>query len=246
MAKRLDPQQQAKLVERKAKQQEEVNKFKATLNAEQVSMYRKHFEMFDLNGDGVISARELRKVSRQMGYRLQDSQIEAIIKENDLDANGCLSFDEFLLSMAANLKVLSDDEHRRADVRRKFAEFDKDGNGIVTVGEAHEILQRELGFTSSQSAELVARYDINGDGQLDYEEFVHFYAKVKAKIDKIREMFEEFDADKNGAVSLAEVSPALKRLGFSDKDIQALITRHDKNKDGELQYDEFVSFLWAS
>jgi len=37
---------------------------------------RQHFELFDLNGDGVISARELRKVSRQMGYRLDDSQIE--------------------------------------------------------------------------------------------------------------------------------------------------------------------------
>jgi len=38
--------------------------------------------------------------------------LQAIIKDNDLDANGCLSFDEFLLSLAANIKVLSEDEHR--------------------------------------------------------------------------------------------------------------------------------------
>ena len=38
--------------------------------------------------------------------------MQAIINENDLDANGCLSFDEFLLSIAANIKVLSEDEHR--------------------------------------------------------------------------------------------------------------------------------------
>jgi len=38
--------------------------------------------------------------------------MQAIIHENDLDANGVLSFDEFLLSMAANIKVLSADEHR--------------------------------------------------------------------------------------------------------------------------------------
>jgi len=37
---------------------------------------------------------------------------QAIIGENDLDANGCLSFDEFLLSVAANIKVLPEDEHR--------------------------------------------------------------------------------------------------------------------------------------
>jgi len=38
--------------------------------------------------------------------------MQAIINENDLDANGCLSFDEFLISVAANIKVLSDEEHR--------------------------------------------------------------------------------------------------------------------------------------
>ena len=38
--------------------------------------------------------------------------MQAIINENDLDANGCLSFDEFLLSIAANIKVLPEDEHR--------------------------------------------------------------------------------------------------------------------------------------
>jgi Ca2+-binding EF-hand superfamily protein len=47
--------------------------------------------------------------------------------------------------------------------------------------EAHEILQRELGFTPMQSVSLVRRYDVNGDGQLNYDEFALFYAKVKVK-----------------------------------------------------------------
>jgi len=38
--------------------------------------------------------------------------MQAIIHENDLDANGCLSFDEFMLSMVANMKTLSEEEHR--------------------------------------------------------------------------------------------------------------------------------------
>ena len=38
--------------------------------------------------------------------------VQAIINENDLDANGCLSFDEFLISMAAKIKILSEEEHR--------------------------------------------------------------------------------------------------------------------------------------
>ena len=43
-------------------------------------MYRAHFESFDLNGDGVISSRELKKVSHRLGYRLTDLQIDVSSK----------------------------------------------------------------------------------------------------------------------------------------------------------------------
>jgi Ca2+-binding EF-hand superfamily protein len=60
-------------------------------------------------------------------------------------------------------------------------EFDTDGNGVVTMDEAHKILQKELSFTPKQSIELVRKYDKNGDGELSYEEFVKFYEKVQNK-----------------------------------------------------------------
>jgi len=57
---------------------EKLDQFKTSLTPDQIRVYRKHFEIFDLNGDGLISARELRKVSKQMGYRLDDTQIEVL------------------------------------------------------------------------------------------------------------------------------------------------------------------------
>jgi Ca2+-binding EF-hand superfamily protein len=76
MAQRVKKNQNLSDRQKTAKKTEEVERFKKSLTSEQIELYRKHFDLFDLNGDGVISARELRKVSRKMGYRLDDSQIE--------------------------------------------------------------------------------------------------------------------------------------------------------------------------
>ena len=48
-------------------------------SARELERYRRYFRMYDLNGDGAISARELKKVSRQMGYRLSDKSIRVLI-----------------------------------------------------------------------------------------------------------------------------------------------------------------------
>jgi len=66
------------------------------------------------------------------------------------------------------------------------------------------------------------------------------------RIDRVRQMFDELDVDKSGSVSLAEMKPTLYSLGLADDEIESLVARHDKNRDGELQFDEFVQFLWAS
>ncbi len=42
----------------------------------EIQMYRDHFSAFDLNKDGVISTRELEKVSTQLGYRLTETDIQ--------------------------------------------------------------------------------------------------------------------------------------------------------------------------
>ena len=66
------------------------------------------------------------------------------------------------------------------------------------------------------------------------------------RADKIREMFQQFDKDGSGSVSTDEVKVMLRQLGIPADQIDTLVALHDKNKDGELQYEEFVSFVLHS
>ncbi|ELU02025.1 hypothetical protein CAPTEDRAFT_91793 [Capitella teleta] len=143
------------------------------MSPEQIRAYREHFEQFDLNGDGVISTRELSKVSQKLGYRLSNEQITEIMKANDLDCNGCLSFDEFLRAMPANTITIPEDEHRASQIQAIFKEFDKDDSGAVSMDEAKLMLEK-IGIPAEEVESLVHMYDSNKDGELQYSEFVAF------------------------------------------------------------------------
>ena len=56
-------------------------------------------------------------------------------------------------------------------------------------------------------------------------------------------MFLEYDKDGNGFVSAEEAHEILQReLAFTHDQSVKLVTRYDKNGDGQLSYEEFVKF----
>jgi len=62
-----------------------------------------------------------------------------------------------------------------------FKQFDRDGNGYITLMEASNILQRDpFKFPPSKVLTLLKQFDKDGNGKLDIEEFAGFYAEAKA------------------------------------------------------------------
>ena len=53
------------------------------------------------------------------------------------------------------------------------------------------------------------------------------------------------DKDKSGRISCAELHNLLRDMGFSVQlsDLQEWIQGQDKNKDGEMDFHEFVAFM---
>ncbi len=71
--------------------------------------------------------------------------------------------------------------YRQQQMQEMFRRFDKDGNGFISIAEAHQVLAHVLGTTWEKSKDLVNQFDVNRDGRLSYNEFITFYSKIEQR-----------------------------------------------------------------
>jgi Ca2+-binding EF-hand superfamily protein len=62
------------------------------------------------------------------------------------------------------------------------------------------------------------------------------------RIAEIKTVFSQFDVNGDGVVSIGEAKAAMKGMNFSEAEIEMLVDTYDVNRDGRLQYEEFVKF----
>ena len=62
---------------------------------------RKAFALFDEDGSGKISVRNLRRIARELGEPLADEELQAMVDEFDRDGDGAVDFEDFQKIMQA-------------------------------------------------------------------------------------------------------------------------------------------------
>lgn len=114
---------------------------------------------------------------RSLGYQPTEEEIEDIISQADLDGNGTIDFDEFIQMMPAASRN-ERAENAEEEMREAFQIFDADGNGKITSEELRLIMEN-LGekLTDEEIDDMVKEADIDGDGEINYEEFVKMMFK---------------------------------------------------------------------
>lgn len=61
---------------------------------------RKAFKLFDEDGTGRISLRNLRHIAMELGENISEEELRAMIEEFDLDGDGEVNEQEFIAIMA--------------------------------------------------------------------------------------------------------------------------------------------------
>jgi len=139
------------------------------LSEERITEFKAAFELFDKDRDGAINNKELGTVMRNLGQNPSEEELKQMIKEIDLDGNGVIDFNEFLYLMVKKMKGNDTEE----ELLEAFKVFDRDGNGYVTSHELRNVLTSLCEGTSPEEVEeMIREADIDGDGQVDYQEFV--------------------------------------------------------------------------
>jgi calmodulin len=131
--------------------------------------FKEAFDEFDKDGSGAISSKELLGVMRAMGQNPTEDELLNLVMEVDLDGNGTIEFPEFLELM----KQKSREVDQEADLREAFKIFDRDKDGYISMKELKKVTSM-LGamLTKEEIDEFMAEADVDGNGKLDYDEFV--------------------------------------------------------------------------
>ncbi|CBI34166.3 hypothetical protein VitviT2T_021291 [Vitis vinifera] len=145
------------------------------LTAEQIAEFQEAFCLFDMDGDGCITLDELATVMKSLEHSTTKEELQTMMDEVDVDGNGTIEFGEFLNLMARKMKESEAEE----ELKEAFKVFDKDQDGYISANELRNVMFN-LGerLTDEEAEQMIREADLDGDGQVNYEEFVRMMLAV--------------------------------------------------------------------
>ena len=140
----------------------------------------KLFNQIDINGDGKINKEELLKgLQSKMKSPTLEQDVEEIYKNIDMDNNGYIEYEEFVRAAVSKEKFLSENVLKYA-----FKYFDKDNSGEITFDEIEEVFKESVSDKTKvhdSLKQIISEVDANGDGVIDFNEFVFIMKKMLKK-----------------------------------------------------------------
>lgn len=137
------------------------------LSDNDINELKKTFIAFDKGNDGQISYSEFKQGLMQLkSGAVNQDEIKGLFSSIDTDKNGRIDYTEFIASTLDRHIYLQKEKLFEA-----FAAFDLNGDGYITKEELMKVLKLEANQLVDVDA-LIKRADKNGDGKIDYKEFL--------------------------------------------------------------------------
>lgn len=171
------------------------------------------------------------------------------VTHNLLEFSKATQFQKMVLSILSSLKV---QQEELGYIKEQFLKLDTNLDGTLTVDELKEGLSKIQLFEMlcSQNIEedtdpyyeILQKIDLDGDGKIDYHEFVQAAIDHRSLLNKdnIKAMFNLMDVNGDGIIDLQELKQTFKQQGDKYNQVfQEIISEVDKDQDNVISYEEF-------
>ncbi len=139
------------------------------LKEDEIKNLKEIFSALDKNLDGTLTLDEIKEgLSKVKDIKINVDEIFACL---DTDGSGVVNYTEFIAATIDQKIYLKEERLYEA-----FKAFDKDNSGKISSEEIKTVLH-----TNDQKKvdELVKSFDSNGDGEIDYNEFIAMMSKLQ-------------------------------------------------------------------
>lgn len=156
------------------------NKFKkavltfiaSRLKDDEIKTLKDIFTSLDKNNDGTLTFEEIKQGCSKLNSTLN---FEEIFNSLDTDRSGSINYTEFIAATIDQKIYLKNERLFEA-----FKSFDKDNSGKISIKEIGSIINAQNEDFKNLEQEI-KRFDINGDGEIDYAEFCNMMENLQMK-----------------------------------------------------------------
>eukprot|EP00933_Yihiella_yeosuensis_P071794 TRINITY_DN80028_c0_g1_i1.p1 TRINITY_DN80028_c0_g1~~TRINITY_DN80028_c0_g1_i1.p1 ORF type:complete len:566 (+),score=134.61 TRINITY_DN80028_c0_g1_i1:90-1787(+) len=182
------------------------------LSEAQIKGLRDTFRALDTNGDGLLTVDELQVGIEKAELSHMKVDLMSIMEGVDSDGSGLIDYTEFLAATLDRKSYLQEDVCWTA-----FSVFDQNGDGQITLEELKKILDNgsvDQALEGRDSEEILKEVDVNGDGCIDFEEFMQMMRGGRASGMSL-------DATPKAANGGGKSSPAARQPGLPSVSIRS-------------------------
>ncbi|KAK9365500.1 hypothetical protein V1509DRAFT_632830 [Lipomyces kononenkoae] len=135
-------------------------------------------------------------------------------------------------------------------LRKRFMKLDRDNSGTI---DRDEFLAIPAIATNPLASRLIAIFDEDGGGDVDFQEFLTGLSAFSSKggsDEKLRFAFDVYDMDRDGYISNGELFIVMKMMvgsNLKDHQLQQIVDKTimeaDRDGDGKINFEEFVEIV---
>mmetsp|Transcript_16653 Transcript_16653/g.41024 ORF Transcript_16653/g.41024 Transcript_16653/m.41024 type:complete len:201 (-) Transcript_16653:297-899(-) len=140
-------------------------------------------------------------------------------------------------------------ENQIKEYKEAWKLFDLDGDGYISREELASLMKSTGQFNKIPDEEELQRIlddaDQNGDGEVDFDEFLEIMSRPPSLKEEIKGAFEVFDTSERGFFDFGDIKEVMLSIGenITDDEALSMFREADVDKDGRITLEDMMAMI---